>query len=157
MRLLKLFVSVLVLSSCGNSDVQLAKTNLEGNWVFKGYQNGDDFDQPCDTTGAKATLIFKQGDNSFAVSGRSFINSYFSDANLKFDNTGKTGQITFNEIGMTLMAGPKVLMDCENRYSSELIKVEFLKLDNNKLFLSREAILSKSTIPETMVFEKEEN
>jgi len=82
---------------------------------------------------AEITISFFKDEPRFA--GKSAVNRYFG--NYKIDDN----EITFSQIGSTMMMGPEELMIAESEYLNFLNTVKSYKIENKKLYLIGEKTL----------------
>lgn len=118
--------------SCQTSELSSSNAQFEGEWIFKGYEVNDIITPPCMPEGGEVTLLIKEKGDVFSIEGKSFVNSYFSKAQI-----GKeANSLTVGAVGTTKMAGPDHLMACESRYYELLRSVFSYKTEGSELFLS---------------------
>lgn len=150
-RFLFLMLFAALFASCDTGKLASAPSELEGVWIYKGYLHGI---ADCADEMELVTLEITRKGDVFEISGRSFINSYFSTARVNFNSPEQAGTIRFESIGSTKMGGPENLMKCETVYYQLLGNSNTVKIENQRLYLGREPRQEDSKIPETLIFEK---
>ncbi len=150
-RFLFFMLLAALFSSCDTGELTSTPSELEGSWIYKGYLHGF---ADCAAEMDSVTLEITRKGDVFEISGRSFINTYFSRARVSYNSSDQTGTIGFESIGSTKMGGPENLMRCETVYYQLLGSSNTIKLENQRLYLGREPRLADSKIPETLIFEK---
>lgn len=154
MRFLSLILLTILFFSCETGELTSTPSELEGVWIFKGYKYG----MPgCEDEPKKVTLEITRKGNVFEISGRSFINTYFSRAEVSYNTATQNGTIEFESIGTTKMGGPENLMNCEMAYYQLLAGSTNVKIENQRLYLGRESRVTDSGIPEILIFERQKN
>lgn len=160
MRFLSFILLMILFFSCETGQMTSTPTELEGVWVYKGYQYGPGHagtpaGMPgCEKETENVTLEITRKNNRLEISGRSFINTYFSTAEVSFERTDQSGTIAFEGIGTTKMGGPENLMQCETVYYELLRNATIVKIENQRLYLGREQRPIDSRLHETLIFEK---
>ncbi len=151
MRFMSFILLTILFFSCETGQLTSTPSELEGLWVYKGYRYGM---SGCEDDLEKVTLEIIRKGNAFEISGRSFINTYFSNAEVSYNRAGQSGTISFDGIGTTKMGGPENLMNCETVYYQLLGSSTTVKIENQRLYLGREPRPVDSKLPETLIFEK---
>ncbi|MCD8540166.1 MAG: META domain-containing protein [Leadbetterella sp.] len=137
--------------SCETGGLTSTPSEIEGVWIFKGYQQGT---YSCEDDLEKVTLEITRKGDKFEISGQSFINTYFSRAEVSYNRGNRSGSIAFEGIGTTKMGGPEHLMSCESVYYKMLGDANTLKIEDRRLYLGRIPLLNESRLPDTLIFEK---
>jgi len=142
--------------SCDTGELTSTPSELEGEWVFKAYQRGENTDEwpDCAKEMGAVTLVLTRKGDGFEVSGQSVINTYFSYAKVNYNSGTGSGTIKFEGIGSTKMGGPENLMNCETIYYQYLEKVSEMKIEGRRLYLERVPLPVESQIWPSLVFEK---
>lgn len=137
--------------ACETGQLTSTPAEMEGVWVFKGYR----YETPdCRDDAAEVTLEITRKGDRFEISGRSYINTYFSEAEVSYNSSKQSGTLKFGGIGSTKMGGPENLMNCEIVYYQLLGGATTLKIEGDRLYLGREPRPIDSSLPETLIFEK---
>lgn len=134
---------VLLLGGC--EAPQSAPHVLEGEWMFRGYQNGY---QDCGSD--QVSLNIKKVGNSLELQGRSYVNTYFGSAKLSDEGSWQMA----GALGTTKMAGSAVDMACEIRYYEKLSRTDSYKIEGNRLHLSQVLPASSSQVADILIFER---
>lgn len=155
-RFLLFMLVTALFSSCETGSLTSTPSELEGVWVFKGYRQGETlYEVPgCEKETETITLEITRKGDGFDISGRSFINTYFSRAQVNYNRSDQSGTIKFEGIGTTKMGGPENLMNCESAYYQHLGNSSKVKTESQRLYLQREPRPVDSQIWPTLVFEK---
>lgn len=148
-RFLYFVLLAALFSSCETGSLTSTPSEPEGKWVLKGYRNRVS-DCPYD----QVTLEISRKEKGYEITGRSFINTYFSDAEISYNVSDQSGTITFSGIGSTKMGGPEHLMLCEADYYQLLGSSATLKIENQHLHLSRVSRPEELGLPEVLIFER---
>ena len=147
MKSLIAIVFALVLVSCQKTPSASSHLLLEGNWKFVGYKDH----KTCETPNEKVTIAFSKENGEIRANGRSFINGYFSD--VEIETTSKSGDIKFNALGSTKMAGPEAEMNCEQLFFETLDAVTNFEVKGSELILKSKSS-TDNTKPQTMTFKR---
>ena len=151
-RFLSFSFLMTVFMACETGQLTSTPAELEGAWLFKGYDNSTTPD--CREDAREVTLDITRQGNGFEISGRSFINIYSSSADVSYNPSTQSGTIKFSAIGSTKMGGPENLMACEVVYYQLLAGTTTVKIEGNRLYLTRETRPVDSSVPVTLIFEK---
>lgn len=139
----------LLIVGCSNTRSVLNKNNyfnpIEGTWILKSVLMGDAMDMPCGFSNEGKSRIMdltltsenENSSNRRKLFGQSTVNNFMGWYTiLSFDEKAKEGKIQFESLVSTKMASENTtLMECENRYLSNLQKMVDFKLVNNQLQL----------------------
>jgi hypothetical protein len=148
MKYLIASIALLVIG-CSNtksvSKVNSYSNPIEGTWVLKNVLMGDAMDMPCgfsnEGKSREMNLILTSekeiSSEKKKLFGQSSVNDFMGWYTiLSFDEKTSTGKIQFESLASTKMASENTtLMECENRYLSNLEKMVDFKLVNNQLQL----------------------
>lgn len=119
-----------------------------GSWKLEKIVSDDSVD--CLTEKSEVTLEFSSTSEGLQVTGKSYINSYFSYANID----KHLGEMSFEPIGSTKMGGTPFMMNCEASFYQLLSETTSYSLENDKLTLSNPTNLTASGLVKTLTFKK---
>jgi len=123
------------MSTCEKESTN-STTDPIGEWILTGIFLSDAKDTPCGwqvNDHREITLkIKKDAKGAIIISGQSVINSYGGKVeSLVYNDTDKKGKIKITNLYTTEIAGPKELMQCEERYYQMLQTAEEYTIDEN--------------------------
>jgi heat shock protein HslJ len=130
--LIALFLTQMI--SCENDKID-AQSEITGEWTLKNVFLSDAYDSPCGWEAGEhepLTMNVVYKDEKYAISGKSAVNSYFGSFEiLTYNQDTKIGTVKTGAIGSTKMAGPPLLMNCEQRFLDQLQNATDFGFDEN--------------------------
>lgn len=104
------------------------------NWKLAAARDGAGQLDPAAAGQAITLVILAPVDGRVRLAGQSAVNRYFASA-----TSEEAGQVRFDAVGGTEMAGPQPAMELETRYYALLGAATGIALDGNDLILSSDA------------------
>ena len=142
-----IYLVALLLVGCSNTKKinkeSTTRNPLEGTWVLKNILMGDAMDVSCGFVNEgkvrEMTITFSSDkvDSKFKLYGNSSVNDFSGTYSLlNYNDTIHSGKLLIHPLSATKMASiNSSWMACENRYLSNLEKMEEFKVSNNRLQL----------------------
>lgn len=142
-----IYLVALLLVGCSNTKKinkeSTTRNPLEGTWVLKNILMGDAMDVSCGFVNEgkvrEMTITFSSDkvDSKFKLYGNSSVNDFFGSYSLlNYNDTIHSGKLLIHPLAATKMASfDSSWMACENRYLSNLEKMEEFIVLNNRLQL----------------------
>ncbi|MBP6793455.1 MAG: META domain-containing protein [Saprospiraceae bacterium] len=119
-----------------NKENTVTTTDPFGEWILTGIFLSDAKDTPCgwQVNDHKEINLKMEKDTKGAImiSGQSVVNSYGGKVeSIVYNDADKKGKIKITNLNTTERAGPKELMQCEERYYQMLHTAEEYTIDEN--------------------------
>lgn len=113
-----------------------SKPDVFGEWILTGIFLSDAKDTPCgwqvNDHRDISLKMEKDAMGLIAISGKSVVNSYGCKVeSLVYNDADKKGEIKITNLYTTEIAGPKELMQCEERYYQMLQTAKEYTIDEN--------------------------
>lgn len=127
------------MTTCNKENTETATDPL-GEWILTGIFLSDAKDTPCGwqvNDHREINLkMEKDGKGNITISGQSVVNSYGGKVeSIIYSDADKKGKIKISNLNTTEKAGPRELMQCEERYYQMLHSAEEYTVENGNLLL----------------------